>query len=169
MPMGMMLRPMQPIAPVVLFSTLLLITACKKETATLTPITPPTVSADGPKKPEAPKPQVKAAPESKPAPAATTSVADLPKVLAGIKDAPTAEAAKAPLDSIVQQLQTAKNAAPAAASKDAFGGLGKLAGDAAAKLGVSADTVATVGTLLANPTVKAVIGPTLEKLQGLLK
>ena len=52
-------------------------------------------------------------------------------MLAGIKDTATATAAKAPLEAIVLQLQTAKNAAPAATTTDALGGIGKLGAAAA--------------------------------------
>ena len=90
-------------------------------------------------------------------------------MLAGIKDTATATAAKAPLEAIVLQLQTAKNAAPAATTTDALGGIGKLVGDAAAKMGVSPEIMKQITGLMDNASVKAAIGPTLEKLQGLLK
>jgi hypothetical protein len=69
----------------------------------------------------------------------------------------------------VQKLQGAKTALQGAGGTDAQGVLGKLAGGAAAKLGVSPETMKQISTLLDNPSIKAVIGPTLEKLQGLLK
>ena len=169
----MILRPMKPILLAVLFSTVVLTTGCKKGSETVAPAPGATPPAVGQQQPAAPKTETPAVKAPAPAAAATPAIADLPKVLAGIKDAATAEAAKAPLDAIVQQLQTAKAAAPAAAAPaagtEALGGLSKMATDAAAKLGVSADTVAQITTLLANPAIKAVIGPTLEKLQGLLK
>jgi hypothetical protein len=143
-----------------LFTAFLLAAACTKESAAATP---------GTATPQTPSAPAAAQPAAQPAaPTATASVADLPKVLAGIKDAATAEAAKAPLDAILQQLQAAKSAAgtaPAVTGTD----LGKLAGDAATKLGASPEIVAQLGALLENPAIKAVIGPTLEKLQGLLK
>ncbi|MEO6596835.1 MAG: hypothetical protein ABIP94_18990 [Planctomycetota bacterium] len=155
----------------VLLSTALLATACTKKTDTpvpAAPATPPAATQPKPAAPAAPAHAVDkaATPEAR---AAAPSVADLGKLLSGIKDEATAKAAKTPLDAIVQQLQTTKNAAAPAAKPDALGGLGKMAGDAATKLGVSADTVKQIGTLLNNPSVKAVIGPTLEKLQSLLK
>lgn len=155
-------------ARTLLLSTALLATACTKETKAAPntpPATPPAAGQPQPAAPNAGAPVVNKAPEA----AAAPSVADLGKVLAGIKDGPTAEAAKAPLAAIVQQLEAAKKAAPAAAGTEALSGLGKLAGDAAAKLGVSAETTKQITALLDNPSVKAVIGPTLEKLQGLLK
>lgn len=148
---------MKNIACTLLISSLLLVPACTKESAAAS-LPPGAAPQQTPTAPAA----------GKAAPAATPAIADLPKVLAGIKDAASAEAAKGPLEGIVQQLEAAKSkaaAAPAAAGTD----LGKLAGETATKLGISPDTVAQVTALLANPAIKAVIGPTLEKLQGLLK
>ena len=170
-----MLCPMKHIAHRVLFSTFLLVTACTKTTEVLVPApaTPPVTAPAQPAQqpqPAAPAPAAAApAPDKAPAPVAAPSVADLGKLLGGIKDGATAEAAKAQLDALVNQLQTTKNATPANAATEGLGSLGKLAGDAATKLGVSADTVKQITTLLGNPAVKSAIGPTLEKLQGLLK
>ncbi len=149
----------------------LLAVACTKETPAPTPTTPPQPAAPAAAPDQPPKAMTVETAQPKPAAAAPT-IADLPKVLGTIVDGNTATAAKGQLEAITQQLQTAKAAAPASATgaaKDALGGLGKLAGQAAAKLGVSADTVKQVATLLENPAIKAAIGPTLEKLQGLLQ
>lgn len=160
-------------ARTVLLSTALLATACTKKAEPVTPAPLPAAGQPAPAVQPTPAPAAVAPAAAPAAPAGdktvAPSVADLGKLLGGIKDAATAEAAKAPLDAIVQQLQTTKSVAPGAVTPDSLGGLGKLAGDAAAKLGVSADTMKQITTLLDNPSVKAVIGPTLEKLQGLLK
>ncbi|HEX5054013.1 MAG TPA: hypothetical protein VFZ65_19700 [Planctomycetota bacterium] len=158
-------------ARTVLLSTALLTAACTRETTTLVPDTPAKPAASQPPKTETPAaPVVSKAPDPAAAPAAPApSVADLGKLLGGIKDGETAKAAKGQLDAIAQQLQTTKNAVPAAASPSALGDLGKMAGDAAAKLGVSPDVIKQIAALLADPSVKAAIGPTLEKLQGLLQ
>ncbi len=73
----------------------------------------------------------------------------------------------------MQQLQAAKAAAPAGAAStvtnaanNAIGGLGKIAGDAAGKLGVGPEIVRAVTALLDTPAIKIVIGSTLEKLSG---
>jgi hypothetical protein len=164
---------MKPILHLVLSATALLLTACSPASETPTPPAAKTPPAGAQPKPEA---AVAPAPVAAPAPApapksaavAAPALADLGKVLGSIKDAPTAEAAKGPLDALVLQLQTAKASVPAG-TKDALGGISKLASDAAAKAGVSPEVMTQLASLLDNPTIKAVIGPTLEKLQGLLK
>ncbi len=156
---------------IAVFSIVLLASACTSKTDPAVPTAPP---AGAPAKPETAMPKaasVDQAPASAVAPAAAPAPAlsDLGKVLGSIKDAGTAGAAKGQLDALVQQLQTAKNAAPAAGAKEALGAIGKVAGDAMGKLGISPDAAKQVATLLENPAIKAVIGPTLEKLQALLK
>jgi hypothetical protein len=187
---------MKPILTVALFSTLFA-TACSKEPATPTPPanppanapantpakdlgnvpaapnqTPPVAQAPAvPEKPvtnEAP-----VAPTPTPAaPVAAPSLADLPKLLASIKDGASANAAKAPLEALVSKLQTAKDSAAPASGGNATGalsGLSKIASDAAGKLGISEDVQKQIGALLEKPEVKAALGATLEKLKGLLK
>jgi hypothetical protein len=160
---------MKSIASLVLFSALSLAASCSKESQAAGPGTGPAAPAAGAPKAETPAvPKTDAAKPAAQQPAATAAVADLPKILAGIKDAETAKSSKGALDTIVTQLEAAKAAAPAPAAGGAVD-LGKIAGDTATKLGVSPETVEQVKKLLADPAIKAVIGPTLEKLQGLLK
>ncbi len=175
-----------PFCSLILFSTLF-VPSCTKETPA-TPGTPPanvkpaepTPAAKMPAEAPAttptptPAPVVAAKPAEPTPPAAATPVAvptlaELPKLLAGITNSATATSAKAPLEALVQQLQTQKAAAAPAAKTDTLGGLGKLATEAAAKVGLSPELTKQIGTLLENPEVKAVLGQTLEKLQGLMK
>ena len=166
-------------------SSALLITACTHEARPATPTnpeTPPTqeqpksqgATVPTPTPTPTPAPSASTPAAHAPAPAANQpsvaapAITDLGKILATIKDGPTAEAAKGKLDALVQQLQTAKAAVPPVA-KDSLGGLGKLATDAAAKTGVGTEVVRQITALLEIPAVKAAIGPTLEKLQGLLQ
>jgi hypothetical protein len=150
-------------------SSALLLTACSREPESNNPAptTPPTQEQPKPDAPKVP-PASAPTPAENTTPVAPPAIADLGKILGTIKDGPTAEAAKPKLDALVHQLQTAKAAVPAAA-KDSLGGLGKLATDAAAKIGVGPEVMSQITALLQNPSVKAAIGPTLEKLQGLLK
>lgn len=104
--------------------------------------------------------------------AATTSAAagamggiDVNKLLAGITDGKSAEAAKGPLDSVVASLKGMVGGGGAA---DATTGTKKLSSDALAKFGISADTMGLITSLLGNPAVTAVIGPTLNQLKGLI-
>jgi len=101
-----------------------------------------------------------------PALATAPSLADLGKLLSGITDGPTATAAKGKLETLVGSLKSAAGSAPAAGG---LGELGKLAGQAATKLGVSPEVMQQITALLANPAVKDAIGPVLEQLQSLLK
>lgn len=164
-----------------LLSTALLLSACSPKPEATNPTTPPAnqpvaVPTPAPVAAPAPLPDAsgnpvaapKVTPAANPLPAVPTPIADLGKVLGNIKDGATAAAAKGGLDALVQQLSAAKTAATGGA-EGGLGGLSKLATGAAAKAGLSPDVMATIQSLLDNPTIKAVIGPTLEKLQGLLK
>lgn len=169
---------------IVLLSTALLVPACSKASAEgTTPPTPPVAGKPTDAKtpaapaPVAPAPVVNKAPEAAKTPAAPEtsalampSLTNLGEFLATIKDGPTATAAKAPLEAFVKQLETTKAAAaPTPAKPDALGGLtGKIA-DVAAKIGISPEITKQIGALLENPSVKAVIGDALTKLQGLAK
>ena len=168
-----------------LFSTVLA-TSCTKEAgaAPATPAAPaaahtPPATPPAAKTPAAPVAAPTAAPAVQPAvtPVAAPAelkvpaLADLGAFLGNIKDGASATAAKAPLEALLKQLQTTKDAAAPAAggAADALGGLTKAAAGIASKLGVSEDVVKQIGALLEKPEVKAAIGTTLEKLQGLLK
>ncbi len=155
-----------------LFTLPLLVVACTSETK-VTPAegqpqtqTPAQTPAQTPTQTPT---QTPAQPAAANAPEASApALADLGKILGAIKDGTTAAAAKPSLDALVQQLEAAKTKAAANAT-DALGGLGKVAADAAAKLGVGPEVVQQITALLDLPAVKAAIGPTLEKLQGLIK
>lgn len=190
-----MLGRMKSILTVALFSTLFA-TACSKEPATPTPPANPPANAPAnapakdlgnvPAAPNQTPPVVQAPPVAEKeivtepatptpaAPVAVPSLADLPKLLASIKDGASANAAKAPLEALVSKLQTAKDSAAAApasggTASGALSGLTKIASDAAGKLGISEDVQKQIGALLEKPEVKAAIGATLEKLKGLAK
>jgi hypothetical protein len=176
-----MIAAMRTTTHLSLFTVALLLGGCSKAEpaqAANTP-TPPAAAtppaADAPATP-APKvsnhvPQAPTDATQPAAPAAAPTLADLPGLLAGIKDGATATAAKGKLDALVTMLEQKKLAteakdakAPAATGLD----LGKLAGSAMEKLGVSAETTKQITDLLAKPEVKAAIGTSLEKLKGLL-
>lgn len=161
---------MKPLSLAVLSLTTLLFTACSPEpTPTPTPKTPPTQPQPSPEvKAPTTAPAVMPDEPVKPANVAAPALADLGKLLSTVKDAPTAEAAKPQLEALTQQLQTAKKSV-SGGTKDALGGLGKLATDAAGKLGVSSEVMTQIKTLLQDPAIAGVIGPVLQKLQGLLQ
>lgn len=100
---------------------------------------------------------------------------DLGKLLGGITDTSSATAAKSPLENAVAQLKSAlagadakaKVEAAAGGSADASGGK-KMVDEVLAKFGLGSGTVAQITSLLQNEQVKAVLGPTLEQLKGLL-
>ena len=100
---------------------------------------------------------------------------DLGKLLGGITDTSSATAAKSPLETAVAQLKTALTSADAKAkieataggSADASGGK-KMVDEVLAKFGLGSGTVAQITSLLQNEQVKAVLGPTLEQLKGML-
>lgn len=89
---------------------------------------------------------------------------DVNKLLAGITDGPTAEAAKGPLDAVIASLKSMTDGAVA----DATTGAKKLSTDALAKYGITGETMGMITSLLANPTVSSLIGPTLNQLKSLL-
>lgn len=172
---------MNRIATLTLFSTTFVFTACGSSTeaaanapASGSPANASSAQPPAPvysKAPETPaaKPPVPAANAPTNAPADPT--ADLGKLLSTITDGPTAQAAKAKLETVIQSLEGMKNAAT---SGQLGADLGKLAGAAASKVGVDlagwkVAAEKQVTSLLANPAVKGAIGPTLDRLQALLK
>lgn len=174
---------MNRIATLALVSTTVLFAACSKptEAATQPPANanapvPPASPADVPAAP-APQPgKVPESPTNKPVaapvtPPAVPTMADLGKLLGSITDGPTAEAAKTQIEAVIQSLESTKKAAT---SGQLGSDLGKLAGAAAAKVGVDLAALKSaamqqVTDLLARPAVKDAIGPTLDRLQSLLK
>lgn len=103
---------------------------------------------------------------------------DLGSMLGGVTDQASAEAAKNPLTDAVGKLQAAldgakaktnlESTAGATGATGAAGGTSNWSNDVLAKFGIGSGTVDQIRSLLANEQVKAVLGPTLEKLQGLL-
>jgi len=168
---------MNRIATLTLFSTTFLFTACGSSTEAATNA-PATGSPANASSPQAPAPVYSKAPETpaaKPTVPATNApvdpMADLGKLLSTITDGPTAQAAKARLETMLQSLEGMKNAAT---SGQLGSDLGKLAGAAASKAGVDlagwkVAAAKQVTSLLAMPAVKGAIGPTLDRLQSLLK
>lgn len=98
---------------------------------------------------------------------------DLGSLLGGVTDQASAESAKQPLGDAVGKLETALEGQKAKANLDAAtsaagGTSSSWSTDVLGKFGLGSGTADQIRALLANEQVKAVLGPTLEKLQGLL-